>query len=192
MNANLNSNLNPEALLSISGDVWIYWKDKMGRYLGCNEKMAKDLSLSTSSDIIGMTDFDFPLSESEASFYRTQDKMVFSQENVMQFQDSAHLPHVHIHFNVLKFPYFSQSKSKHGIIGISHFIKYEPKLIQGIAFTKREIEVMQLLTRSKTAKEIAAILSISSRTVEVHVDKIKTKLNARSRSKLFEMIDSYF
>lgn len=37
----------------------IYWKDKQGRYLGCNEGFAKICGLSNSSEIIGKTDQDF-------------------------------------------------------------------------------------------------------------------------------------
>lgn len=36
----------------------LYWKDKDGYYLGCNDEQAKSLGYSTASEIIGKTDFD--------------------------------------------------------------------------------------------------------------------------------------
>ncbi|MCK4870319.1 MAG: PAS domain-containing sensor histidine kinase [Gammaproteobacteria bacterium] len=39
--------------------VHIYWKDLRGVYLGCNEKQACSLGLSSAHDIVGKTDYDF-------------------------------------------------------------------------------------------------------------------------------------
>ncbi len=36
----------------------VYWKDKKGRYLGCNRNVAKILKLSTPAEIIGKTNYD--------------------------------------------------------------------------------------------------------------------------------------
>jgi len=61
-------------------------------------------------------------------------------------------------------------------------------LLQGIGqaadttpLTRREMEVAVWVARGKTNKEIAATLSISPRTVEVHVDRIMRKLEFASR-----------
>jgi predicted ATPase/DNA-binding CsgD family transcriptional regulator len=48
--------------------------------------------------------------------------------------------------------------------------------------TEREVEVLQLLAQHHSNREIAALLSISPRTVENHVLGIYTKLNLSSRS----------
>lgn len=36
----------------------VYWKDISGRYLGCNDSFAKLIGLSTSSEIVGKSDYD--------------------------------------------------------------------------------------------------------------------------------------
>ena len=36
----------------------IYWKDKDGKYLGCNKTQAKSLGFTTSLGLIGRTDFE--------------------------------------------------------------------------------------------------------------------------------------
>lgn len=44
----------------------IYWKDRDGYYLGCNEQQAIDLGLANSDAIIGKTDYDLlPQEEAE-------------------------------------------------------------------------------------------------------------------------------
>ncbi len=45
--------------------------------------------------------------------------------------------------------------------------------------TKRQIQVLELIAKQKTAKEIASELDISPRTVEKHKEKIKGKLDLK-------------
>lgn len=53
---------------------------------------------------------------------------------------------------------------------------------QSNELTNREKEVLNQLVRGKSNKEIAAQLSISDKTVKIHVNKIYKKLNVNSRS----------
>ena len=46
----------------------------------------------------------------------------------------------------------------------------------------RETEVLELLARGKTNKEIAALLSITERTVKFHVSAIFEKLGVTNRT----------
>ena len=48
-------------------------------------------------------------------------------------------------------------------------------------FSKRQLEVMHLLCDGKTVVEIAAILGISSRMVDVHIRSAQKKILARTR-----------
>jgi two-component system NarL family response regulator len=54
--------------------------------------------------------------------------------------------------------------------------------MSGEALTGRELEVLTLLARGKSNKEIAAILFISETTVKGHLRNIFTKLNVLSRT----------
>jgi DNA-binding CsgD family transcriptional regulator len=54
----------------------------------------------------------------------------------------------------------------------------------GQALTRREAEVAVLAARGLTNRDIAARLCLSVRTVEVHVDRILTKLGFRTRTQL--------
>jgi DNA-binding NarL/FixJ family response regulator len=55
-----------------------------------------------------------------------------------------------------------------------------------IALTSRQREVLQLLAEGRSAKEIAAILDISSRTVETHKYKIMDDLGVRTTAELVQ------
>jgi len=59
-----------------------------------------------------------------------------------------------------------------------------------ITLTKRESECLKLLGTGKSAKEVAAILEISPRTVEYYVNQIKEKTGCYSKSKLLKITQS--
>lgn len=48
--------------------------------------------------------------------------------------------------------------------------------------SKRELEIVELLSYGRSDKEIAKELEISARTVQTHVTRIVIKLNARNRT----------
>lgn len=53
--------------------------------------------------------------------------------------------------------------------------------------SNRERECLFYLLRCRTAKEIAQILNISFKTVEMHISHIKEKLNCQTKSKIFDL-----
>ena len=55
----------------------IFWKDRHGRYLGCNQLLLRDAGLNSVADIVGKTDFDLPWQE-EAPRYRADDFAVMA------------------------------------------------------------------------------------------------------------------
>ncbi len=55
-------------------------------------------------------------------------------------------------------------------------------LIVVVMLTKREHDVLQLLARGYSAKEVALNLAITPRTVESHIDKIRLKTRTRNRT----------
>jgi DNA-binding CsgD family transcriptional regulator len=50
-----------------------------------------------------------------------------------------------------------------------------------VAFTKKELEVLALVCRQKTSKEISQILGISPRTVEGYREKMREKAGAKNQ-----------
>ncbi len=56
----------------------IFWKDKNGMYLGCNLAFAKGLGFESPADVIGKTDYDFPVLKGFCDAYRSDDKKIMS------------------------------------------------------------------------------------------------------------------
>jgi two-component system cell cycle sensor histidine kinase/response regulator CckA len=54
----------------------VFWKDRNLAYLGCNEQVARDLGLAAPQDLVGLTDFDWEVTQDEARFYQECDRQV--------------------------------------------------------------------------------------------------------------------
>jgi len=59
----------------------IFWKDKNGKYLGCNRVFAQSAGLKDPEMIRGLTDFDLPWTKEDAQNYRADDKIVIDNDN---------------------------------------------------------------------------------------------------------------
>lgn len=58
-------------------------------------------------------------------------------------------------------------------------------------FTKRELECLYYLCLGNTAKEIAKIMSISYRTVEIYIDKIREKTQTKNKTTIVAKFSKY-
>jgi LuxR family transcriptional regulator of spore coat protein len=56
----------------------------------------------------------------------------------------------------------------------------EPMLV--VLLTAREQQVLRLLARGHSAKEVANDLAITARTVESHIDRLRLKTRTRNRT----------
>lgn len=65
-------------------------------------------------------------------------------------------------------------------------------IIDDVYFDERDQQILYLTVRGKTAKNIARIISISHRTVEHRIEKIKLKLSVATRSELIDKVIDYF
>lgn len=59
---------------------------------------------------------------------------------------------------------------------------HNSELIVVVVLTKRETDVLRLLASGLSAKEVALTLSITARTVESHIDRIRLKTRTRNRT----------
>lgn len=99
---------------------------------------------------------DMPFSESYADFFKQKDTSFFQnlQENQI-FKDSI---------KVKKYYLFNDKPESY--------------------LSNREVQCLHYLAQGKTSKEIGAILSLSSRTVESYLEHLKNKLNCAHKSQL--------
>jgi DNA-binding CsgD family transcriptional regulator len=188
-----NCNINPHSLLRISGNVWMYWKDLDGYYLGCNDLMAKCLKLPSAEKIVNKSDWDLGITANEAEFYRRSDKRVIQTKTPMQFYDTATLFGKKLEFNVIKTPLY-ENKRIIGIIGLSYYTPEKNSdliMIDGIILSLRESQIVRELVRGRFIKQIASMLGLSPRTVEDYLGNIKKKLNVPSKNKLIEKVFDY-
>lgn len=66
-----------------------------------------------------------------------------------------------------------------------HFLR----VINGIVFTRREIDIIACLLSGRTMKKIAVFLSISPKTVENHIRNVTLKLGCNSKSGIIDFIE---
>lgn len=64
------------------------------------------------------------------------------------------------------------------------------KKINSIAFTERELDVVACIVRGRVSKKIAAILSITHKTIETHVSNIMVKIGCHSREQVIDFFES--
>ena len=54
----------------------VFWKDCQSVYLGCNQNFLQAANLTSTTEIIGKTDYDLPWGAREAAFYQADDRQV--------------------------------------------------------------------------------------------------------------------
>ena len=59
------------------------------------------------------------------------------------------------------------------------------------SLTDREMQVFRLIGQGRTSREIAAVLNVSAKTVEVHREHIKAKLNLKNSAQLIHFASQY-
>ncbi|MCP4474621.1 MAG: PAS domain-containing protein, partial [Gammaproteobacteria bacterium] len=65
----------------------VYWKDRNCVYMGCNDRLASSMGLSSRHAIKGMTDFDIDWGEGTAEKFITFDKKVMDTEQSLITED---------------------------------------------------------------------------------------------------------
>lgn len=97
----------------------VYWKDKNGVYLGCNNRQAQSLGLKKGTQVIGKTDFDLPWPKESAKAFRENDirimqsgkTEVFEEKIIINGKEGIALSH--------KTPLRNKTGEIVGILGIS-------------------------------------------------------------------------
>lgn len=208
--------LNSDHLFDLSCHV--YNKGRDGKYINCNDTVAKDAGFSKSSDLIGFTDADLSWYET-ASILKINDQEVIRQATQQIFFERGLITNKGATLGIsFKMPFYSCCGKKIlGIFGLTFFeIQHifelfskpnlqllisnnlKNKLLtttsshQKINFSKRQKEVLHLLVRGKTVMQISQKLGLSMRTVESYLNDIKSKLGCHTKSELIDTVFDYF
>lgn len=198
----------------IEGFYGVFGKDS--KCLMLNKTAANWLGYKSPDHGIGCyyEDIQAPAVES-ATFFRTIDAMVLKQNTRIfylgyyGYNDSYRViqgiksPFLDEHNETVGISCQFNDVSKLNIVNKDHLL-FQPDYIssdnhknkqfcylfqeknQNSLLTEREDECLFFLLRRKTAKDISKILSLSHRTIEDHIENIRTKLKCSSKSELIE------
>jgi DNA-binding CsgD family transcriptional regulator len=189
----MNNNFNIEDFFDLPCHV--YLKDKHGKILVCNDSQVKNAGYSQVSDMVGLNDYDICENKS-ASIIRTNDLEVMKNKKPKIVMEVAELHNgiVSTAFSY-KLPFYALGKTI-GTFGLSFtqesqilffMLHAHKKQSTDYRLSKREIECLYYLVKGKTAKEIARVLNLSPRTIEVNISKAKVKLHCNTRSQLINI-----
>lgn len=197
-------NIDPTVLIETVPNAWVFWKDEFGKYAGCNQIMLNTLKISSDKEIIGINDYSLPVQRQEAESYRSEDRMVMKSGLPLQFCDTATVGENKYQLSVVKLPLITENRVV-GVLGISYDMNdrsirlgngcksYQSAATSALVrLTNKEDIISTYLLRGKTAKEIALLMSLSPRTVEHHIERIKIKFNVRTRSQLIDLLHQVF
>lgn len=184
-------------------------------YEDANEQYLSLLGMKNIETLIGISDYSLPSGEKFADGYRSHDRDAIEGVNYHILEPVIGHDGKTKFFLTYKQAYCGDNGEVKGVICqaaplrcnqntklIAHLIKkngntsfkIHPTLFNhyGRSFlkeklTKREIDILYYLMQSNTAKDIASILSISKRTVEGHIDRMKYKLGCETRSDIIKL-----
>jgi DNA-binding CsgD family transcriptional regulator len=195
----------------------IYCKNTHGAFLYLNETSIEATGFSSMKSAFGKSVFDIS-PKKNAREITENDELVMQANQIQLLEEHAvRNDGIDYRFLTVKSPLYDDENNLMGIFGCSvmlnspAFVDSLSTIIQmgllypaknnneihqvlselenaGMHLSKREIDVLRFLIRGKTAIEIAAILGLSKRTVEHHLENMKEKLHVNSRSELIEKV----
>ncbi|MES2142510.1 MAG: ATP-binding protein [Pseudomonadota bacterium] len=123
--------------------VHVFWKNKEGKYLGCNDLFAHNLDLASVEAVIGKTDYDFPVKKEDSDAYRRDDKEVMeSRTPKLNIEEEQTFPDgKKIYLLTSKVPVFDKNNKVIGILGVYNDITEKKKAEQALKKAKEKAEV---------------------------------------------------
>lgn len=147
-------------LLMDSNPQYIFWKDKEGVYLGCNQKYADFCNLENTDVIIGTTDYDY-MDEKEADICIDADKEVMKKgDALLNFEEYVtNARGVARWYNINKVPLKNDNGEVVGVLGTMTDVselKEKNSIIESQAeILKQKVEELEL--KNKELEEFAYI-----------------------------------
>jgi two-component system, OmpR family, aerobic respiration control sensor histidine kinase ArcB len=172
--------------------VSIYWKDKEGKYLGCNKYMLEMTGIKNRSDIIGKTDYDLVWKDIAVDLQQI-DNIVMKNRGKYEVEETPLLVNQQKRtYLSTKTPLYDSEKEVIGIIGISIDItdrKNAEKWQQEKKISEKAANIMELLS-GFVAHELRTPLT----SINIYLDLLQAdfysklldeKLNKKDKEKIF-------
>lgn len=118
----------------------VYWKDKNGVYLGCNNRQAQNLGFQFGYEIVGKTDFDLPWGENQAELFRQNDLHIMQTGETEIIEEKAQIDGKKAIVLSHKSPMRNKKGEITGVLGISIDITDRKKLKQNSILQKKKLK----------------------------------------------------
>jgi PAS domain S-box-containing protein len=120
----------------------IFWKDKKGTYLGCNDVFAQSLGYSSSEEITGKTDYELPASLDESKKYREDDREIIElRKSRLNIEESQTLSDgQQVVLLTSKVPLLDRKNEVIGILGIYIDITERKEMEEALRIAKEKAE----------------------------------------------------
>ena len=121
--------------------VSIYWKDKQGIYLGCNQYVTEMAGVASKKDILGKTDAQLPWSQYAEEFEEI-DARIIREHVTEKIEETAVLDDGDKHyFLTTKGPLCNEQDQVIGVLGVSVDITERVQAQQALVIAKEKAEV---------------------------------------------------
>ncbi len=164
--------------------VHIYWKDRSGKYLGCNELQAKNAGFESPNIMVNQTDNElgWVTPKTANQFKITNERIMQTQKAEFLIESAVLTDTTYIEAYSYKSPLVLNNKIL-GIKGVSILLEKKFAVIHPSLSSQQE-ECLYCLVQGMTIKQIARVMNLSPKTVEHYLEMIKNKLNCSSRYQL--------
>lgn len=118
----------------------VYWKDRNGVYLGCNNRQAKSLGFQYGYEIVGKTDFDLPWGENKAELFRKTDLHIIDTGETQIIEEKAQVNGKNAIVLSHKSPMRNKNGEITGLLGISIDISDRKRIESELHLAKEQAE----------------------------------------------------
>lgn len=122
----------------------VYWKDKNGVYLGCNNRQAQSVGFLFGYEIVGKTDFDLPWGKNQAELFRQNDLHIMQTGETEIIEEKALTEGKDAIFLSHKSPMRNKRGEITGVLGISIDITDRKKIEAELKIAKEKAEAASL------------------------------------------------
>ncbi|MCW8399870.1 PAS domain-containing protein [Legionella sp. PATHC038] len=122
----------------------VYWKDKNGVYLGCNNRQAQSVGFQFGYEIVGKTDFDLPWGKNQAELFRQNDLHIMQTGETEIIEEKAQVGGKDAIFLSHKSPMRNKKGEITGVLGISIDITDRKKIEAELKIAKEKAEAASL------------------------------------------------